>query len=1819
MKKILGLDIGTTSIGWAIVEAIDESKVNDITGKEPETDINNDRIGIHKDAVGVRIISQDTERFDKGLTLNDSKGSTLTPTANRRKYRGVRRMKSRYKLRRDKLLMVLDKIGLKPEGSFLYDEDSKRWSNSEENNKWYTKKKEFFINSNGQKQRKKREDGDIGKQLYKLRNDAISLPVADIKDLGRIILHLNQWRGYSSDRFAKEEKPKFDYYVAEILAVDDENKVAIVDENNKEEIKYYKVAIKIRFDEPYNLGDEENKNLITELYGILFKKEIDFKIGDLVTIKKPELKQDKKGKTVISEYYKLTFTIPDPTDWNYKYQTLQKTLTEWCETGKTVGSYFYHNFYETKKEDRIRNQVVNRKWYEAEFDKIFDFQFEHHKEYFQKLDIEEIVKCAFKDYQPILNEVAKKDGIKEQLKCLLKDKIIFFQRPWQQAKNKGQCPFEKIKIKKETILKGTGKKEIVEDYVGRTVIPRSHPLFQEFKIWQQINNVRLFYNLPDSKIDLFEKPDLFEAYTKRSIKEVKDLLYDALQQSKTLSWRTFVHSELGLESFEDIVEKGKKKRSGKGGVHTETGETVDSYFSVNFRKRKKDGTYEDIKLKGNNTKATLLNVLTDKDAQWLLLEHASTNEKRNEKINADNLKEKTANVPITNLQLLWECIYDITNSDAKKVAEIIEKHFGFEKDICIKLANLKFDDAGMGNLSAKAIRQILPLMSDGRNITDKTKAKVESLINLNNNLDEKAKDKDEKLESLKDFIPDKKARLRLSQFNKASDFTYLNYWEATAVRYGSHSSKEIKATGTIKPVERHSMNNPIVEKIVNETISIVNEIYQVYGFDEVRIELSRELKASMDERQQMWEGMIEGAKKNEWAKQMLRELKTEYAELDTDTSNKSNLDKIRIIEDVVKYKKAEEYKVKSKEYKLTEPSQAEVKKYLMWLEQNFRCPYTDQPIPFTDVFAREKVVEIEHIIPKERYYLDSYNNKVITWREVNQVKADGNRTAYEFIVSKRKEESITLSNGKEVRLVDKDNWESHVKTMFPKGGKQANLLRKEIPEEPITRTIKETQYINKKLKEKLSELVGDKKVWITSGAVTDILRDRWHLNDIMKELMRDRFENFEIPTGKKSFKLTTLKEQEAMYLNIQKVLNNPEGFEVYTIPSGKKFIEIKDIEELKKISSALDALIKENSIILDQKIKPYDYSTSKDTFERKNLTYYTQQFNSKTNKYEDVEKFQGYSKRLDHRHHAMDAIIIACTKQNHIQYINTLNAINSADQESDESKKWKYKALKADVCIGNSSKRFKTPWIEDEFIPEVTKALDEIIISHKNTRLLISPSKHRVDKDIKPNKIASIRGELHKETNYAKKNYFEGGRTFINKLIPQIFKDKKDNQYQTMVHLKSFEEIIRETVLKEKYQDILIPLFQKYDTAQLNDLLCKEYSKAILKEIDSNKLLVNSQTGDSLQWLSTYEEKDKSSRPNGLSMNLNDAKEINSIADPRIKKLALYRLKYVNDKKAAVDKLDIDKKEKDKTKREIETLKLYSNAIYELRVKQNDGSYKWIELKDFNWYDFEKISYADNKTTELIKNKLRQVDIESLKRSYFENPLFLSDTPIEVKKVRQKSFFQDLYEITTGRYVYSRDIFMSYLFKNSNNEFLDAERQIKFLKFIDAVRIIGLDKSMKLIYSNLINKEVTNAELMHGIEYKLIFTIAKNDLVYLPEKSLTHEEIKAINWDDKASVLPYLYIVKDMEASNDKIVFQQFYKADSIKISSADSKAIFNYPEIEAQIEGIKYGDTKMWQRCIKVFTDKLGSKIVPYWEFPNGCWDKGVAEKLGLLNIQLP
>ena len=90
MKNILGLDLGTTSIGWAFV-------------KEAET--SEEKSSIVKIGVRVNPLTVDEQ-------ANFNKGKPITTNAERTLKRGARRNLQRYKLRRAYLINELKNAGL---------------------------------------------------------------------------------------------------------------------------------------------------------------------------------------------------------------------------------------------------------------------------------------------------------------------------------------------------------------------------------------------------------------------------------------------------------------------------------------------------------------------------------------------------------------------------------------------------------------------------------------------------------------------------------------------------------------------------------------------------------------------------------------------------------------------------------------------------------------------------------------------------------------------------------------------------------------------------------------------------------------------------------------------------------------------------------------------------------------------------------------------------------------------------------------------------------------------------------------------------------------------------------------------------------------------------------------------------------------------------------------------------------------------------------------------------------------------------------------------------------------------------------------------------------------------------------------------------------------------------------------------------------------------------------------------------------------------------------------------------------------------------
>ena len=95
MKKVLGLDIGTNSIGAALINL--PAKFEDY-GKEGSIEW-----------ISSRIIPTDGDylkKFEEGQTAG-----VETKAASRRSKRGARRLKHRYKLRRTRLIKVFKTLG----------------------------------------------------------------------------------------------------------------------------------------------------------------------------------------------------------------------------------------------------------------------------------------------------------------------------------------------------------------------------------------------------------------------------------------------------------------------------------------------------------------------------------------------------------------------------------------------------------------------------------------------------------------------------------------------------------------------------------------------------------------------------------------------------------------------------------------------------------------------------------------------------------------------------------------------------------------------------------------------------------------------------------------------------------------------------------------------------------------------------------------------------------------------------------------------------------------------------------------------------------------------------------------------------------------------------------------------------------------------------------------------------------------------------------------------------------------------------------------------------------------------------------------------------------------------------------------------------------------------------------------------------------------------------------------------------------------------------------------------------------------------------
>lgn len=638
---------------------------------------------------------------------------------------------------------------------------------------------------------------------------------------------------------------------------------------------------------------------------------------------------------------------------------------------------------------------------------------------------------------------------------------------------------------------------------------------------------------------------------------------------------------------------------------------------------------------------------------------------------------------------IWHILYSLESS--KEIISALKnpkKNFNIPDEVIQHLSKMPDLPHQYAAYSSKAINKMLPLMRSGKYysisaIQPSTKERLEKIINA----------------EYDEFISDDiRNRIQQLKLNSLELFEGLPLWIVSYILYGRHSERENSAKyetpddlDILKLIPNNSLRNPIVEQILKECLSLVKDVWIQHGRPhEIHIELARDLKKTADERKKM----DERNRANETDKKRIRSI---LRELNANPESPMDMERVRLWEETGNDEARNNYIKFSKE-----PTKSEIEKYKLWGEQNHISPYTGKVIPLSKLFTTD--YEIEHIIPRSRYFDDSFANKTICESWVNDYK--GHRTAGQLIET---DGGRTITHkGNTFTLLKQTDYADHCKNTF-KRGKYMTLMREEIPSDFINRQINDTRYITRKLSELLFPVAkgNDNKVSgivFTIGQISSELKDKWGLNKVWKEILRPRFERLEQITGEKLIEFDT---------------------------------------------------------------------------DRNNI------------------HFKKDYKRVDHRHHALDALIIACTTVEHIRYLNTLNS-------TEEAAKLKY-------LVKTRYSDFVLPW--EGFTKEAKEKLQNVIVSHKNRNRLVSKAVNKYTKWIRA----------------------KDGR-WIKDIVPQI-------KGQLLAVRKSmFKEPLGKIILREYNKEVSIKQaleLQKKAIASTNKTLLSQVAdKELRKKI--NELIKNS-------------------------------------------------------------------------------------------------------------------------------------------------------------------------------------------------------------------------------------------------------------------------------------------------------------------------------------------------------------------------------------------
>ena len=323
----------------------------------------------------------------------------------------------------------------------------------------------------------------------------------------------------------------------------------------------------------------------------------------------------------------------------------------------------------------------------------------------------------------------------------------------------------------------------------------------------------------------------------------------------------------------------------------------------------------------------------------------------------------------------------------------------------------------------------------------------------------------------------------------------MNYYEACKACGYDHTHKKTNTedfdevpviNDILNQLEKTITNKAVVRTLV-ETRKVVNAAIHRYGKPvEIHIEMARELTKDKKERTEMFNEQQFNQIKNDALRNQI------YSK---------HPDIFRTIKEV---------------------SSQDILKYRLFMEQGGICPYTlaitgneaESRIPESILFLNNEV-EIDHIIPYTKTFDDRYENKALVFKKRNSDK--GNRIPLDYF---KQENAVGLSKYY--------NWIKQ--RQYISVNKKERYFAEKIDERFMNdyraRTINDTRYAAKALKEILSYSFPSIKIKSYTGQITAKLRSVWNLNGLTHSMHEEDY----------TIKKTQHTELEEMYAQVSAMI-----------------------------------------------------------------------------------------------------------------------------------------------------------------------------------------------------------------------------------------------------------------------------------------------------------------------------------------------------------------------------------------------------------------------------------------------------------------------------------------------------------------------------------------------------------------------------------------------------------------------------------------------------------------------------------------------------------